>query len=96
MVSIDTSHGVASDEEVLLAFTAELDQIRGVTGTGTSINTGTGVLSATLSVDAVDVQRGVEQAVYLFNSALERVGLAHASIAHVDAESIEEREPALT
>jgi hypothetical protein len=93
MISIDTAHGVADDEETLLAFSDALDELRGVTGSGTSINTRTGVLSATISVEALDVQGGVDEAVTLFNAALKRVGLAHAAIAHVEAESIEEQEP---
>ena len=93
MVTIDTSDGVAHDEEVLLAFMAALDAIRGMTGTGTSLDIEAGVLSATFTVSAVDVQRGVDQAVSVFNAALERVGLEHASIAHVEAESLDERAP---
>jgi hypothetical protein len=93
MVSIDTPHGVAYDEEVLRAFVDAIDGLRGVTGTGTSMNTRTGVLSASLSVETEDVQRGVDQAVSLFNAALERVGLAGAGIAHVEAEVLEEHAP---
>ena len=95
MISIDTAHGVADDEETLLAFSDALDELRGVTGSGTSINTRTGVLSATVSLEALDVQRGVDEAVSIFNAALERVGLEHATIAHVDAESIDEHAPIL-
>jgi len=93
MVTIDTAHGVAHDEEVLLAFTAAIDGIRGLTGAGTSLNTGTGVLSATFSVEAADVQRGVDEAVTLFTAALGRLGLPPGSVTHVEAESLEEREP---
>ena len=54
MVTIDTSDGVAQGEEVLLAFMAALDAIRGMTGTGTSLDIEAGVLSATFAVSAVD------------------------------------------
>lgn len=93
MVTIDTPHGVTHDEEALLAFTAALDAIRGVTGTGTSINLESGVLSATFTVSAQDVRHGVDRAVSLFDAALERVGFMPGTATHVEAESIEEHEP---
>ena len=93
LVTIDTPHGVTHDEEVLLSFADAIDEVRGVTGTGTSLNVATGVLSATFMVSSDDVQRGVEHAVSLFDKALERLGFAPGTVAHVEAELTDEREP---
>ena len=93
MITIDTAPHVASDEDALVAFAEALDELRGSTGAAASINTRTGVLSATFSVEAADVQHGVDEAVTLFTRALRRLGLPPGSVTHVEAESIEEREP---
>lgn len=91
MVTIDTPSGVATNEETLVAFSAALDAVRGTTGAGTSIDVESGVVSATFSLEAADVQGAVEDAVAIFNTALERVGLPHGGVVHVDAEPIEDR-----
>jgi hypothetical protein len=93
MITIDTAPRVATDEDALLAFAEALDEARGSTGAATSINARTGVLSATFSVEAADVQRGVDEAVTLFTKALGRLGLPPGSVTHVEAESIDKREP---
>lgn len=95
MLTIETPPGITDSEDSLLAFSDALDDARGLTGAATSLDTDTGVLSASFTLDAEDVQRAVDDAVSVFNTALDRIGLPHGNVIHVDAEPIEEREPAL-
>lgn len=93
MVTLDTPQGITTDADRLVAFSDVLDELRGATGAAASLNTETGTLSATFTVDAEGVQEAVESAVLFFNAALERVGLPHGNVVHVDAEPQEDREP---
>lgn len=94
MITLDTPHGVAASEDQLIAFSGALDHMRGATGAAASLDTETGVLSATFSLDAEGVQEAVDSAVSIFNSALAMVLLPASNVVHIDAEPIEDREPA--
>lgn len=94
MVTVDTPPAVAEHEGVLLAFSDSLDAELGATAAA-SMNSDTGVLSATFMVEGEGVQEAVNAAVGVFNAALERVGLPSGNLVHVDAEPIEDRELAI-
>lgn len=94
IVTVDSRPGLPADEDVLLAFSDSLDDLRGSTGAAASLDGREGVLGATFTVEAENVQGAVDHAVSIFDAALERVGIAGGNVARVDAEEIAEREPA--
>ena len=95
IATVDTPQGVVVGDnatDMLLAFSDALDDVRGATGAATSINTATGVLSATFNVEVVTVQEATDAAVEIFNAALDRVGLPTGNVVHLDVEPLEDRE----
>jgi hypothetical protein len=88
LVDIETVEGVVSSAEALERFAAKLDASLGTTGAATSVDSTTGMLSATFSVAAVDAQKATEVGIGAFREALTASGLAEAEPARVAVERV--------
>lgn len=98
MATVDTPHGVTAGfdvPEILLGFSDALDEVMGTSGSAASVNTETGVVSATFTLDADTTQEAADVAMEIFNAALPRVGLPTGNIVHLDVEPMEDRQPVL-
>jgi hypothetical protein len=95
IATIDTPQGVVVDRDpadVVLAFSDALDDVLGLTGSATSINSETGVLSATFTIGVETIHEAAEVGVDVFNRALELVGLPAGNVVHFEADPSEDRE----
>lgn len=95
IATIDTPQRIVADRDpadVVLAFSDALDEARGVSGAAASINSETGVLSATFTIEVETLQEAADVGVATFNQALERVGLPAGNVVHFEADPTDDRE----
>ena len=86
IVDIETADGVATSAGELERFASELDVLEPGTGAAASIDTKTGVLSATFTVEAADAGHAAERCVDAFRTAMSVSGLAKGEPARVVVE----------
>lgn len=93
-INIESEPGLTSSPDDLDRFDDKLRERPSALGVSSSMNTARGTLSATFAVDAPDAQAAVDAAVPLFLVALNDAGFEAGTVARVNAEPADDREPA--
>ena len=83
---IETTSGVAGGADDLERFAQALDRDTRTTGAAASVNTQTGVVSATFTIGALDAVQATELGVRAFRDALSASGLAPGERARITVE----------
>jgi hypothetical protein len=90
MVDIESGDSVALSVEDLERFVESIDSTRGATGTAASLNSETGALAASFSVEADEAGAAATEAVALFRQALRLADLADVGPTKVAVEQMAE------
>jgi hypothetical protein len=88
MVHLETVEGVAFDADTVVQFRESLEAILGMTGAAASVNTVTGLLTASFSVSAPIAVTAAEAGAKTFLKAAAACGLGVLEFARVEVERV--------